>query len=484
MNNKNFKPTTVNSFFYWLEQNIRSDALLYETAHNYLEKERAATNRQDTSSAPFLSVVMRTQGKRPDMLAEVLLCLTGQSNTDFELLIMGHKLNEEQNAVVSGIIADLPDWMREKTRLIHVEDGTRTTPLNRGFEEARGRYIAVLDDDDLIFDNWVEAFYELYQKNDGKILHTYTVLQDWETVGASFPNTPRAAAAPSNIFCCDFVLLDELRRNVCPLCALAFPAYPFKEWGIRFDETLTTTEDWDYLMRCAFLTGVANSNALTFVYRNWLNAENSATVHKKQEWEDNYKRIVTRFSQTPIIMPEGALNPILNLNSDKKDMPTAFEVECFYDYGKGFSQGATWKPDPAFEDEMFRFSFRSERGGVQEVVALRFDPKQLGFCTVSNLLLRVVFADGSTRDFSVSDVSSNGYVIDQKLIFLKSDPQIILQFGKKVSVEKLLVAYDLLPVISDEDLDAVLPLAKPKKKGFIYRLLRKIYRCFKRLIKR
>ena len=484
MKNTDFRPTTVNELFCWLEDNIKPDTLLYETAHTYLEKERAAAKAQKSEPSPFLSVVMRTQGKRPEMLAEVLLCLTGQSNTNFELLIMGHKLNEEQDATVKGIIADLPDWMREKTRLIHVEDGTRTTPLNRGFEEAKGEYIAVLDDDDLVFDNWVEAFYNLYQQNNGKILHTYTVLQDWETVGGELPNTPRAAAAPSNIFCCDFVLLEELRRNVCPLCALAFPAYPFKEWGIRFDESLTTTEDWDYLMRCAFLTGVANGNVLTFVYRNWLNAENSATLHKKEEWDRNYNRIVTRFSETPIIMPTGSLDSLLDVSHGGKTTSLLFEQECFYDYGKGFSQGATWNLDLSFEDNAFDCCFRPSKGASQDVCALRFDPRQLGVCTVTKLLLRVVFADGSTHDYSMKDVATNGYMVGQKLYFLKSDPQVILSFGKAVSVSALMVSMDLTPTISDEEMDAILPLAIKKKKGIFYRILRKIYHTLKRILKK
>ena len=122
MKQQTFAPTTVNEYFSWLERHVDRDCELYRTAHAYLETERAAFERElrEGSDQPFLSVVTRTQGKRPDMLTETLLSLTGQTNTDFELLIMGHNLTEEQHRCVSEMLSELPQWMREKTRLIPV----------------------------------------------------------------------------------------------------------------------------------------------------------------------------------------------------------------------------------------------------------------------------------------------------------------------------------------------------------------------------
>ena len=64
--------------------------------------------------APFLSVIMRTQGHRPEALSEVLLCLCGQSDTDFEVIIMGHNLDDVGRESVNSAIAGLPDYMDGK----------------------------------------------------------------------------------------------------------------------------------------------------------------------------------------------------------------------------------------------------------------------------------------------------------------------------------------------------------------------------------
>ena len=78
MNKNNFQPTTVNEYFAWLEQTVKPDTALYRAAHTYMEEARAEYGKAETNDGPFLSIVTRTQGKRPEMLTETLLCLTGQ----------------------------------------------------------------------------------------------------------------------------------------------------------------------------------------------------------------------------------------------------------------------------------------------------------------------------------------------------------------------------------------------------------------------
>ena len=46
--------------------------------------------------APFLSVVMRTQGKRTNALKEALLCLNAQTDQDFEVIVMASDVYKRQ----------------------------------------------------------------------------------------------------------------------------------------------------------------------------------------------------------------------------------------------------------------------------------------------------------------------------------------------------------------------------------------------------
>ncbi len=255
---------------------------------------------------PFLSVVMRTQGRRPEMLREALLCLMGQTDDDFELLLIGHKLDEAGRAQLSCCMEELPSSLRERLRVFETERGNRTSPLNLGFAHARGAYAAVLDDDDLVFDDWVQRFHEAAQEAPGAVLHAYIVTQKWETQAGENGLLLRSAAAPGAECCSDFCYSRELAVNLCPLLGLAFPLEAFRRWGLLFDESLSTTEDWDYLMRLAFLFGVRDIPQPTGLYRLWLNAENSQTAHPAQEWETNYETIQRKFRQMPALFPAGS----------------------------------------------------------------------------------------------------------------------------------------------------------------------------------
>lgn len=257
---------------------------------------------------PFLSVVTRTQGRRPEMLRETLLSLSAQTDENFEVILIGHKLNETQRVLVSQILSDMPQKLQEKVRFIELDYGNRTTPLNMGFSYAHGEYISILDDDDVVFDNWVEKFHEAANEMPGRVLHAYTIAQQWQVVETDCELLGlRASGTLSNTFCKDFEMIKQIELNVCPPVGLAFPAFAFQEMGIIFDETLDTTEDWDFLMRTAFVFGVTNIREPTCMYRLWTNAENSQTVHTQDIWRKNYDKIQEKIKSMPVILPAGEL---------------------------------------------------------------------------------------------------------------------------------------------------------------------------------
>ncbi len=270
---------------------------------------------------PFLSIVTRTQGKRPDTLREVFLTLSGQTCQDFEVVLVGHKLDEAEETMVRSMVSDLPCWLRDRVRLIKVDHGNRTTPLNAGFQASTGRYMAILDDDDFVFANWVEVFKDLGEANPGKILRTISLLQDFEEVTTNFgTKSSRAVSSPRSIYPLTFQLLDHLRENKSPPVALAFPRYYFSALGGRFDETLTTTEDWDYLMRAAFVCGVASAPTATSIYRQWVNRENSKTIHPPEEWIHNHHRIFDKHDNSPFLMEPGTTKFLRQLLDERDQL--------------------------------------------------------------------------------------------------------------------------------------------------------------------
>lgn len=272
-----------------------------------------------SKNSVFLSVLIRTQGKRRETLKETLLSLYAQTNQDFEIILLAHKVEKECIREIEEVLALQPAKFREKIRLIRVSYGERGAPLNAGWAYARGRYVSILDDDDVVFAHWIEEFSALANTNMGRILHAYSVTQLWSRMSnACSSQILRACGAPKPFYCSNFSWLSQLQSNSCPTLSLAFPSYLFQEYGFRFDEMLTTVEDYDFLQRTAHIAGVVDAPVITSIYRKWENVENSSTLHPIDVWNKNLLKIYERTRTTSWVLPPEGISEILTLLSDRR----------------------------------------------------------------------------------------------------------------------------------------------------------------------
>lgn len=468
MNELKYYDTPINQYFAFLEENINKDTDLYKAAHSYMEsvKSKFGSEKHD---GPFLSVITRTQGKRKDMLDEALLGFSSQTDMDFEVLIMGHNLDEAGESSVNKSLDELPDYMKEKVRLIRVNGGTRTTPLNRGFEEANGEYIVILDDDDIVFDNWVEEFHSLAHENPGTVLHTYMLLQNWETVSRGDKHDiPRSCGSPDTIYCKKHDMFTQLAINYCPQGALAYPSYVFKEYGIRFDESLTTTEDWDFILRVCMLAGVSDRESITCTYRAWQNFANSQSAHNVKEWKRNYLNIRSKMDSAPLLMPK-------NFATESADYVFAkarsYDAKLFYFNGVGFSENCKFNSTSLDADEyVIAFKNTEKAGAVQK---LRFDPYEYGQIIIKDLKIHIVDNDGNEYDFYEKDTRHNGVMTEDGLLFIRNDPQMYFDLPHPAVLTKVKVNYSIESRLSNYIVDKYIV---DGKHSFLYRALRKVYR--------
>jgi hypothetical protein len=264
-------------------------------------------------ATPFLSIITRTQGRRPHTLSEVLTCLAAQTDTDFEILIIGHRLDAVTRLVVEEVISDAPAWLRSKIKLILVSEGTRTRPLNAGLAAAQGRYIAVLDDDDAVFAHWVETFHKLARATPGRVLRSVSAQQVVDTVNVAGEQGLRAQGAVNMPYPAKFNFFDHMIENRSPPLSLAFPREVIDANELRFDETLTTTEDWDFTMRLACLVGVTEAPNITSIYRFWDKGESSRTLHDNAEWQANHYRIWDKWNASSFALPPGGVRQLIKL---------------------------------------------------------------------------------------------------------------------------------------------------------------------------
>lgn len=257
---------------------------------------------------PFLSIVIRTVGTQTFTLRDTLGCLAGQSDLDFEVLLMGHKLDVKRQMAVEEVLEDQPEFLRQRIEFILVNDGGRARPLNVAYKKANGRYIVTLDDDDLVFGNYVEVFRKIHNLQPGRLLRARCAAQTARKSHVAGGRLAAISTGPVEAkYPADFSLLDHLRDNHTPCMSVAYPREVVDTFGLEFDEALTTAEDWDFMMRCYFLVGIAVAPEITSIYRRWEDKPTSAQAHSQEEWLSNRNFIIQKHDALPIVLSPGTL---------------------------------------------------------------------------------------------------------------------------------------------------------------------------------
>ncbi len=264
---------------------------------------------EKASRRPFATVGIRTQGDRALQLREALLCLGCQTFQDFEVLILLHSNNPVKSQLLELELTNLPSEFASKVRIIVVEGGSRTKPLNYALRQGVGEYFTFLDDDDYVLPNWLQEFYKLSLVGGGRVLRSQAVTQEHYQSEFLENFYTRSTSTISHQYSPDFSLAEHLIENQSPFMTLAFPRSLVDYLNFQFDEALSTTEDWDFFLRSASVLGVRNSTNVTSVYRQWTNAKSSSSI-PRYEWEANKSTILTRLNAKPLILPPGEISAL------------------------------------------------------------------------------------------------------------------------------------------------------------------------------
>ena len=266
------------------------------------------------SAGPFLSVLVRTQGFRMPSLLEALTCLAAQTDDDFEVQLLVHTSRSQLFDDVHRLVGSFAPTFAHRVRIRQVPDGGRARPLNVGLEAAAGRYVAFLDDDDLVTADWVERFRAGVDSAPGEVVRGVTVdrqvsrndddrvLAPYHTVSGLLPTHNPT-----------FNVLEHFSRNRTPICSFAVPMEAVRSLGVRFDESAAVLEDWNFLLNLALVCGVHDTGVVTSVYHRWEGAESSVAAVDTAVWDTTHRSIIQRLDTGPLLLPAGSAGQIAAL---------------------------------------------------------------------------------------------------------------------------------------------------------------------------
>lgn len=308
--------TPLHEFLRAIRQRARPAAFVNQFVRLFVPIQNGPAREPELGNdgpVPWLSVLVRTQGRRPETLSETLLSLAAQTCSDFEVLLLAHDVTPADTEQLVRLLEMYPAEFSSRVRVIGVEGGGRARPLNVGASLARGEYLAVLDDDDVAFANWVETFQRQARESPGHVVRSIVARQPVRPV--EWPD--RAGYAVDGRPCCPwpagFDLQAHLVENLTPVCGYATPRSCVADLGIEYNEALPVVEDWEFLMQAALVCGVSDTQVVTSLYRWWSEGASSGSAHPESEWEDARAQVIAELDRRPILFPKGSATAVREL---------------------------------------------------------------------------------------------------------------------------------------------------------------------------
>lgn len=182
---------------------------------------------------PFVSVVIPTRDRR-DLLAAALASVLEQTGVEVEVLVVDDGSSDGTAEMVTGL-------QDPRIRLIRRDSPAGVSAArNRGIAEASGRWVALLDDDDLWAPQKLARQLEAVEDGDRRWAYAGAVEidADGRLLGGAPPPTPEDLVA------------GLARRNLMPAGSsnVIVRAETLSEVGV-FDEALRHLADWDLWLR-------------------------------------------------------------------------------------------------------------------------------------------------------------------------------------------------------------------------------------------
>lgn len=199
-----------------------------------------------------LSTIIRFHRKeRLPFLEEALFSLATQYWHDLETIIV---IQNGDDAIKREIIKMIdhqpwPTAPRYQIVLVAIPKGMdgRSTLLNRGFKQAAGRYVAFLDDDDVVYQHGYTTLIEQLKEGGAAV-----AVGGCRMARMQYEDNHWFIKSKDNPFAWGRTRNDLLRDNFVPIHSYVIDRARVDASDLYFDDELPPLEDYDFLLRlCA-----------------------------------------------------------------------------------------------------------------------------------------------------------------------------------------------------------------------------------------
>lgn len=228
---------------------------------------RSQLTNSSTLEKSLVSVIIPTKD-RPEMLPQAIQSVLNQTFTELEIIVVN-----DGGVDVQSVISCL----NTRGNIVYKKHDhalDRSAARNTGIRAARGKYIAYLDDDDIYYPNHIETLVKFLENSEYKIAYTDAVMAQQEKQNGEYVTINRSVP-----YSLDFDKEKILVSNCTPNLCLMHEKSCLDEVGL-FDETLSTHEDWDLIIRLSRQFDIAHIKETTCEFTQRNDCTNTSTNNR------------------------------------------------------------------------------------------------------------------------------------------------------------------------------------------------------------
>ncbi len=234
------------------------------------------------SEKPLVSVILTTYNRR-ELLHDAIESVLAQTYKNFELLIVN-----DAGEDVSDIVESFND---PRIKLFtHRFNSGLPFARNTALRFIQGEIVCYLDDDDLYKQHHLHTLVQTYKKHNPAVVFTGSLYVDEE-----IHNGKRTIIKEETPF--DNIEYSKERlhiQNFIPVNAWSHRAETIKEVGY-FDETLTSMEDWDYLLKLSRKYDFYQVKEITVEVRRRINIADNMLRREQKNFVPIYEKLYERY---------------------------------------------------------------------------------------------------------------------------------------------------------------------------------------------
>lgn len=211
---------------------------------------------------------------KAEYLQNIFDCLLKQTFKDFECLLI-----DDGSTDGSGMLCDRISDSDKRFRVFHIENGGVSHARNIGLSAAQGEYIAFIDSDDSIPENYLYTLFMAISQSNADIV-ICSLTKTWTDGKKQTVEMPPAGVYEKKELLTDFASVQKKTGIYGYCCGKIFSGKLAEK--TRFDENLRLAEDFDFLLRLyPFADRICFTDETTYLYLQ--EAENSSSLTDDRE---------------------------------------------------------------------------------------------------------------------------------------------------------------------------------------------------------